>query len=123
METKKTTWLTKITEKLNRRIPDLNTAETNEHINDLIETSVRCIVNFAKANAYSTDWDYLVVECAVRLYNYEGLEGTIERRANGVIDYYESSDVLAPYLSKHIVPCIRPSGYVYATTRFDLPKN
>ena len=118
----KTTWLTRITEKITRRIPELNNAETNEHINDLIDTAVRTIVTFANANSYNTEWDYLVIECVVRLYNYEGLEGSIERKANGITDIYESSDILASFLSKNIVPYIRPSGYNYAITRFDLPK-
>ena len=115
-------WLTKITEKVYRRIPELNTVETNLHLNDLIEEALAQIVRFANANSYSTEWDYVLVECVIRLYNYEGVEGSIQRKANGVEDIYESGDILAPYLSKNIVPYIRPSGYVYNTNRFDLPK-
>ena len=33
-------WLTKITGKITRRIPNLNTSENNERINDLIETEL-----------------------------------------------------------------------------------
>lgn len=115
-------WLTKITEKVYRRIPELNTVETNLHLNDLIEEALAQIVRFANANKYSTEWDYVLVECVIRLYNYEGVEGSIQRKANGVEDIYESGDILAPYLSKNIVPYIRPSGYVYNDNRFDLPK-
>lgn len=115
-------WLTKITEKVYRRIPELNTVETNLHLNDLIEEALVQIVRFANANKYSTEWDYVLVECVIRLYNYEGVEGSIQRKANGVEDIYESGDILAPYLSKNIVPYIRPSGYVYNANRFDLPK-
>ena len=115
-------WLTKITEIVNRRIPELNTVETNLHLNDLIEEALVQIVRFANANKYSTEWDYVLVECVIRLYNYEGVEGSIERKANGVDDVYESGDILAPYLSKNIVPYIRPSVYVYNDNRFDLPK-
>ena len=121
-ETVNNAWLTRITERIYRRIPDLNTVETNLHLNDLIETALRQIVVFANANSYSTEWDYLLVECVIRLYNYEGMEGTIERKANGVNDVYESSDILSPYLSKHIVQYIRPCGYVYNANRFELPK-
>ena len=115
-------WLTKITEKVYRRIPELNTVETNLHLNDLIEEALAQIVRFANANKYSTEWDYVLVECVIRLYNYEGVEGSTQRKANGVEDIYESSDILAPYLSRNIVPYIRPSGYVYSANRFDLPK-
>lgn len=115
-------WLTRITEKISRRIPELNTVDTNLHLNDLIEEAVYQIVSFANANSYSKEWDYVLVECVIRLYNYEGVEGSISRKANGVEDVYESADILAPYLSKNIVPYIRPSGYSYNPNRFELPK-
>lgn len=115
-------WLTKITGKITRRIPNLNTSENNERISDLIETALCQIVNYENANSYNTKWDYLLVECVVTLYNYEGVEGSIERRANGVYDVYESANILSPLLARNISPYIRPSGYVYSNNRFDLPK-
>lgn len=115
-------WLTKITAKIYRRIPELATANDTLLVDDLIDEALTEIVKYANATAYSTEWDTLLVKCVSTLYNYMGVEGSIKRQANGVSDTYNSSNILSELLSRNICPYIRPVGFVYPSTRFDMPE-
>lgn len=112
-------WITKIKEKILRRVPDLK--DNEELLNDLIDDAFTQIILHANANAYDRKWDNILVTCVVTLYNYLGVEGSTHRSANGISDDYESSNILSPILSRNIVSYIKPIGYVFPNTRFDMP--
>lgn len=113
-------WKTKIIGKIQRRVPEL--AENDLLLEDLLEEAFYAIINYANVNAYNKEWDNLLITCVATLYNYMGMEGTTERRANGVLDFYETSSILTPILSRNICTCIKPSGYVFSEDRFKYPE-
>lgn len=116
------TWLEKISAKIKRRIPQIDDFEDGElYLDDLIESALCAIVDYAKADEYETKWDRLLVTCAVMLFRYDGQEGSTSRKANGVEDVYPSTAILSEYLAANIVPYLRPCGYVYSSTRYDFP--
>lgn len=113
-------WKTKITAKIQRRVPELQ--NNNLLLEDLLEEAFCSIVRYANASAYNKEWDSLLVTCVATLYNYMGMEGTTERKANGVLDKYGTSSILTPLLSSNITPCIKPIGYVFGENRFAFPE-
>lgn len=116
------TWLERISGKIKRRIPQIDDFEDGElYLDDLIEDALHAIVDYAKADAYDTKWDRLLVTCAVMLFRYDGQEGSLSRSANGVEDTYPSTAILSELLSAEIVPYLRPSGHVYSSTRYNYP--
>lgn len=118
------TWIEKITEKIKRRVPLIMEDTQGESlIIDLIDDALTQIVTYANANAYDKKWDNLLVTSVVTLYNYEGMEGSTSRNANGVSDVYNSSYILSELLASGITPYLRPCGYVYSPNRFDYPKD
>lgn len=121
MPAKTNDWITRITEEVIHRVPDLG-AKDKEHLREgLIRNAFTKIMLHSQANAYDTSWDSILVDCVVTLYNYLGEEGSISRAAGGVSDTYACSNVLATLLASSIPHYIRPTGYVYSKTRFDYP--
>lgn len=112
-------WKTRITEKIQRRIPEL--INNNLLLEDLLEEAFYAIVDYANVNTYDKKWDTLLVTCVATLYNYMGMEGTTERRTNGTLDFYDTSSILSPILAARISPCIKPSGYAFSADRFNYP--
>lgn len=121
MAAEQKSWLTRITERIIHRVPELG-LEKNVHLREgFIDTAFTQIIVHANANKYELRWDKDLVECVVRLYNYQGLEGSTERTADGVSDSYDGPDILSPYLSRNVQQYIRPVGYQYSSTRFEYP--
>jgi hypothetical protein len=112
-------WKTKITAKIQRRVPEL--VDNSLLLEDLLEEAFVSIMRYSNASAYNKEWDSLLVTCVVTLYNYMGMEGSTERRANGIVDFYETSSILTPILSRNITPCIKPLGYVFSEDRYKFP--
>lgn len=117
----KDNWLTQITKKVIHRVPDLAFQKNEQLREDLINDAFTQIMIHSQANSYERQWDNLLVNCVVTLYNYLGTEGSVSRTADGISDSYDSSNILSPLLSRNIAPYLRPAGYVYSKTRFDYP--
>ena len=112
-------WLSTIQKRVTIKIPELN--DDQDLLNELITEAFEGIMNHSQARAYNKDWDSTLVKCVVALYNYSVVEGSTHRSANGVTDDYESSDIIAPLLSRNIPHYIRPVGYVLPSSRFNMP--
>lgn len=116
------TWKQRITAQIERRIPELK--GNDDLLGDYLNSAFKAIMRHTAANKYSPEWDDVLVTAVVMLYNYSGVEGSIERENGGVHDYYESSVILSPLLARSDLPhYIRPLGYAFAADRFVLPED
>lgn len=116
------TWSEKINERVVHRIPELGQENNVQLRQQLIEDAFSQIMIYTKANSYKREWDYILVNSVVILYNYLGTEGSTTRSVDGIRDEYGTSDILATYLSGNLPQYIRPIGYAYSDSRFDLPE-
>lgn len=114
-------WSDTILKRVYIRVPELK--ESPELAKELIESAFKAIMIHSQATSYKKDWDNTLVNCVVFLYNYLGVEGSTHRSANGITDTYESSHILSTILSRDIPHYIKPSGYSFPSTRFDMPKD
>ena len=115
------TWLETIKCRVKAR--NKNIAEDEDMLIELITTAFRGIMTYTKSDEYDLNWDDILIDGVIRLYNYSGIEGSIQRTNNGVTDKYESSNVLANFLSTSGLPhYIRPVGTTYSATRFKFPE-
>lgn len=112
-------WIDTIKAKIARRKPELG--NDSDLMEDLIDESLYDIVSYANADKYNTAWDRVLIQCVLQKYNTMGIEGSISRSASGVSDRYESSDVCASIISRNVPQYLKPSGYIYKSTRFDRP--
>lgn len=112
-------WKTQIKKKIFLKVPELK--ENNELCETLIEDAFSQIMLHTQAVSYKKDWDNVLVTCVATLFNYLGLEGSIQRSANGISDSYESSNILSSILSRSLPHYIKPVGYVFPNTRFNMP--
>lgn len=116
------TWKQQITAQIERRIPELKGNE--DLLDDYLNSAYKAIMRHTAANKYSSEWDDVLVNAVVMLYNYSGVEGSVERENGGVQDSYETSVILSPLLSRSDLPqYIRPVGYTFAADRFVLPED
>lgn len=115
-------WLEKIERKVQRRVPELCNDKNKDLLDDLIEDAFQQIVIHANADAYNKAWDNILVNCVVTLYNYLGNEGSLHRSADGVSDTYDSSNILSQILSRNIPSYVKPAGYTFSATRFNMPE-
>ncbi len=116
------TWIKRINAKVQRRVPDLKLESNQQLLQDLIEDAFTQIIIYSRADKYKKEWDNVLVNCVVVLYNYMGTEGSIYRSFDGIRDEYESSNILSPILSRNITQYIKPSGHKYPDNRFDMPE-
>jgi hypothetical protein len=112
-------WITNIKSKVHTRVPELK--ENQDLCESLIDDAFTQIILHTNATAYRKEWDNILVNCVVILYNYLGVEGSKSRSANGVSDTYDSSVILAPTLASKLPYFIKPVGYVFPETRFNMP--
>lgn len=113
-------WITNIKNKICTRVVELK--DKQELLSDLVDDAFHQIMRHSNASAYKREWDNVLVNCVVTLYNYLGVEGSTHRSAGGISDDYESSNILSPILSRNIPTYIKPLGYVFPDTRFDMPE-
>lgn len=114
-------WKDIILKRVYIKVPELK--ENQDLAQELIESAFSAIMIHSQATSYKKDWDNTLVNCVSILYNYLGVEGSTRRSANGVVDEYESSHILSTILSRDIPHFIKPVGYVFPNTRFDMPKD
>ncbi len=114
-------WKDIILKRVYIKVPELK--ENQDLAQELIESAFSAIMIHSQAISYKKDWDNTLVNCVSILYNYLGVEGSTHRSANGIVDEYESSHILSPILSRDIPHYIKPSGYVFPSSRFDMPKD
>lgn len=113
-------WLANIKRKVTLRVVDLN--DNEELLTSLITDAFYQIMLHSNASSYKKEWDNILINCVVTLYNYLGVEGSTHRSAGGISDDYESSNILSPILSRSIPTYIKPVGYSFPDTRFDMPE-
>lgn len=115
-------WTDDIKEKIGRRIPALVERENDDMCQDLIEDAFRSIMIYSKANQYNKEWDGIVVRCVCMLYNNIGMEGSTSRESLSTTDTFDSTDIIASFIQRNIPQYVRPVGYVFSPTRFNLPE-
>lgn len=116
-------WKDDITEKIGRKIPALVETQNEDLCEDLLEDAFRSIMSYSKANVYNKQWDGILVRCVCMLYNNIGMEGSLSRESLSTTDTFDSTDIIASFIQRNIPQYIRPVGYSFNPTRFDLPED
>lgn len=114
-------WKDDITDKIIRRVPELDGTANEDLLDDLIEDAFRSIMNYSKANVYKKEWDSVLVRCVAMLYNNIGMEGSTSRNSLSTYDTFDSTDIIGSFIQANIPQYIRPLGFKYSETRFDYP--
>lgn len=116
-------WKDDITEKIIRRVPELDGTNNEDLLDDLIEDAFRSIMIYSSANVYKKEWDSVLVRCVAMLYNNIGLEGSTGRDSLSTRDTFDSTDIIASFIQRNIPQYIRPIGFKYSENRFDYPED
>lgn len=114
-------WKDDITEKIIRRVPELDGTNNEDLIDDLVSDAFRSIMIYSNANEYKKEWDGILVRCVAMLYNNIGLEGSVGRGSLSTQDTFDSTDILASFIQRNIPQYIRPVGFKYNENRFEFP--
>ena len=114
-------WESYILEKVKSRI-DISRCDDSSNVllEDLIDESIRDIVNYCHLDKYTIDYDYYLIKCVVRKWNKLGVEGVITRTTGDIRTEYESVDEIGDILAT-IPQIIRPVGTTYSVGRYKRP--
>lgn len=115
-------WTDDIIEKVGRRIPELAEMDNEDFCVDLITDAYTSIMRYTNANSYQKEWDSKLVRCVCMLYNNVGTEGSTSRQSIGVVDTYDTTDIIGGFIQMNFPQYIRPVGFKYNEKRFELPK-